>query len=174
MGSMISKSKGDEAGVLGGVVSGKTKGKSITLMFSDDVIMEMRPVIRKSDMAIMNDFNTICLQGWDQGEVEGVEGREWVTIKVVEDDESDPPSLPVKDVKLKVTLPDGSAKQVQTDPGGKVSFVGIEPGTCSVELNEPEGSRILEITDRWPSSGLATKTGHLIAVKIKSASGFCQ
>jgi hypothetical protein len=60
MGSIISKSSGDAGGILGGVVSGGTEGKAITLMFSPDVIMEMRPVIRKSDKAIMNDCNT-CL-----------------------------------------------------------------------------------------------------------------
>jgi hypothetical protein len=173
MGSMISKSSGDEAGVLGGIVSGKTKGKAITLMFSSDVIFEMRPVIRKSDMAIMNDFNTISLQGWDQGDVEGVKGREWVRFKVIEDDASDHPAKPVKDVKLKITLPDGSTKEVQSDPSGKVSLVDIDPGTCTVELNEPKDSRILEITDRWPTSGLATRAGHKIAVKIKNISGYC-
>ncbi len=37
MGSTISKSSGDAAGVLGGIVSGNTQGKAMTIMFSSDL-----------------------------------------------------------------------------------------------------------------------------------------
>lgn len=169
-GSVISRSKGDKPGVLGGIVSGMTEGPATTIMFSPDVVMEMRPVIRKADKAIMNGFNTVCLSGWDQPDIEGEEATVWVAIKVLRDDDSDDPNDPVKGVKLKVTLPDGSKKEVETDPAGKVSFVDIQVGSCSVELNEPDDSYVLEITDRWPSTHLYTKKCHKIAVKIMDIS----
>ncbi|MCG8336292.1 MAG: DUF4150 domain-containing protein [Proteobacteria bacterium] len=171
MGSTISKSSGDAGGILGGIVSGGTEGKALTFMFSPDVIMEMRPVIRKTDKAIMNDINTICLSGWDQPDISGAENKEWVKFKVIEDDGSENPINGVKDVKLKITLPSGT-KEVVSGPGGVISFVDIDPGNCSVELNEEQGSDIIEITDRWPVSGLATRQKHKIAVKIKDYSPF--
>ncbi|MBU3916070.1 DUF4150 domain-containing protein [bacterium] len=170
MGSTISKSSGDASGILGGIVSGGTKGKAMTIMASPDVIMEMRPVIRKTDKAIMNDINTICLSGWDQPDIEGVEGREWVKFKIIDDDGSDNPQKGVTGVKVKITLPDGSSKEVESVPNGNISFVDIDPGNCSVELNEEEGSDIIELTDRWPVSNLATKQKHRIGVKIKKHS----
>lgn len=171
MGSTISKSSGDAGGVLGGIVSGGTEGKALTFTFSPDVIMEMRPVIRKTDKAIMNDVNTICLPGWDQGDIEGDEAREWVKFKIIEDDGSDDPKNGIRDVKVKITLPD-KTREVVSGPGGVISFVDIDPGNCSVELNEDDGSDVVEITDRWPVSGLATRQKHKIAVKIKDYSPF--
>jgi hypothetical protein len=64
-------------------------------------------------------------------------------------------------VKLKIAL-----------PGGVLSFVDIDPGTCSVELNEDQGSDILEITERWPTTGLNTRNKHQIGVLIRMPSDF--
>jgi hypothetical protein len=162
MGSMISKSSGDEAGILGGIVSGKTKGKSITLMFSENVIFEMRPVIRKSDKAIMNDFNTISLQGWDQGDLPGVKGKDWVTFKTLNSKTLEP----VSGVKLKITLPGKSAQSLVSAPGGKISAVDIDPGSCSVELEEGNRDEVLKINEKCRVSGLATCTQHEILIDI--------
>ncbi len=69
MGSFISKSSGDEAGVLGGVASGCTKGKGFFMNFSSTVKIEGRPVCRKSDMMIMNTINTLSTSGMMQDDV---------------------------------------------------------------------------------------------------------
>jgi hypothetical protein len=166
MGSTISKSSGDAAGILGGVVSGSKQDLSPFISWSSDVIFEMRGVLRKTDKVIMNKCNTLCLPGWDQPDLEGIEGREWVKFRVIDDDGSDNPQKGVAGVKLKITLPGGS-KEVASGPGGVLSFVDIDPGTCSVELNEDEGSAILEITERWPVSNLATRQKHCIGVKLR-------
>ncbi|MBU3916423.1 DUF4150 domain-containing protein [bacterium] len=162
MGSTISKSSGDAAGILGGLVSGGTKGKAMTIMFSPDVIMEMRPVIRKTDMAIMNDINTVCLSGWDLGDVEGETGKDWVTFQTID-------SLtlkPVSGVKLKITLPDGSEKQFTSAPGGKISVIDIDPGTCSVSLDEGNADNVIKINDDCVLSGLTIKTKHKILIDM--------
>ena len=164
MGSMISKSSGDEAGVLGGIVSGKTTGKSITLMFSQNVLMEMRPVIRKSDLAIMNDCNTISLQGWDQGDVKGFKGKEWVSFVTM----SSETLVPVSGVKLKITLPGKSAQSFVSAPGGRISVVGLDPGTCSVELDQGNEKYIDKINKDCTVSGLGTKKQHPILIDLTS------
>ena len=69
IGSYISKSTGDEAGVLGGIISGGTRGKAIFMNCSQTVIVEGRPVCRKSDLMIMNDINTISMTGMMQDDV---------------------------------------------------------------------------------------------------------
>lgn len=167
MGATISKSSGDAAGILGGVVSGSKQDLSLFISWSPDVIFEMRAVLRKTDKVIMNKCNTLCLPGWDQGDVKGVESREWVKFRVIDDDGSDNPQKGVAGVKLKITLPSGT-KEVESGPGGVISFVDIDPGNCSVELNEDKESDIREITDRWPSSNLATRDKHKIGVKIRT------
>lgn len=166
LGSTISKSVGDAVGVLGGIVSGSTRDMSIFFTWSPDVIFEMRPVLRKTDKCIMNKINTLCLPGWDQNDLENIEGKNWVKFRIIDDDGSDDPTQGVMGVKLKITLPDGT-QEVESGPSGIVSFTGIEStGNCSVELNEEEGSKVLEITDRWPATNLATNDKHRIGVKV--------
>ncbi len=162
MGSMISKSSGDAAGVLGGIISGGTEGKAMTIMFSPDVIMEMRPVIRKTDMAIMNDINTVCLSGWDLGDVSGETGLEWITFLTL----NSKTLKPVTGVKLKITLTDGSEEQFVSAPGGKIIVSDIDPGSCSVTLDEGNEDYIIEINANCTVSGLGTKKQHEILIDI--------
>lgn len=171
LGSMISKSSGDSGGVLGGVISGSKEGKALFISFSPDVFFEKRPVCRKTDKLLMNDINTICLGGWDQEDVEEPEAKEWVKLKIIDDDESDDPQTPIKGVKVKATLPDGSSQSVESGVNGNIRFYDIDPGSCSIALDEPEDSSFLEITQRWPSSGLATKAQHKIGVKVEKLGG---
>jgi len=53
-GSNFSMSTGDEAGSVGGVVSGQIKGKAEFVSFSFDVMVEGKPVPRQADMMIQN------------------------------------------------------------------------------------------------------------------------
>lgn len=57
-GSVFSKSTGDEAGSLGGVVSGKNKGTAEFVLFSMDVKFEGKGVARAMDTMLHNDKNT--------------------------------------------------------------------------------------------------------------------
>lgn len=56
--SNFSMSTGDEAGSVGGVVSGKIKGKAEFVMFSFDVKFEGKNVCRAFDIMLHNDKNT--------------------------------------------------------------------------------------------------------------------
>lgn len=51
-------STGDEAGSVGGVMSGKVKGKAEFLLYSMDVKIEGKGVCRAFDMVLSNDNNT--------------------------------------------------------------------------------------------------------------------
>jgi hypothetical protein len=51
-------SMGDEAGSVGGVASGKVKGKAEFLLYSMDVKIEGKGVCRAFDMVLSNDNNT--------------------------------------------------------------------------------------------------------------------
>jgi uncharacterized Zn-binding protein involved in type VI secretion len=53
-GSNFSTSTGDEAGSVGGVVSGVTKGKAEFIQYSFDVTVEGKPVPRLGDMMVQN------------------------------------------------------------------------------------------------------------------------
>ncbi|MEP7125771.1 MAG: DUF4150 domain-containing protein [Byssovorax sp.] len=53
-GSNFSKSTGDEAGSVGGVVSGQIKAKAEFINFSFDVMVEGKPVPRLGDMMVQN------------------------------------------------------------------------------------------------------------------------
>ncbi len=166
MGSMISKSSGDASGVLGGIISGSTQGKALFISWSPDVIMEMRPVCRKTDKLIMNDINTICLSGWDQDDVEAAEGREWIQFNTIDFDTQ----KPVGNVKLKITLPDGSEQETESNPAGVITIVDLDPGSCSVELNEKdEDTPIIKIEDNTSTTGLATRNNHIIHVIVDNS-----
>lgn len=56
--SNFSTSTGDEAGSIGGVISGKTKGKAEFINYSFDVKAEGKNVPRALDLMLHNDKNT--------------------------------------------------------------------------------------------------------------------
>ncbi len=109
-------------------------------------------------MAIMNDINTVCLSGWDLGDVSDETGKDWVTFVTL-----DALTLkPVSDIKVKITLPDGSEKPFTSAPGGKISVVDIDPGTCSVVLDEGNEQNVIKINDDCVLTGLNIRTQHKI------------
>lgn len=57
-GSTFSQSTGDEAGSIGGLLSGKIKGKAEFLLYSFDVKVEGKNVPRLGDLMLANDKNT--------------------------------------------------------------------------------------------------------------------
>jgi hypothetical protein len=56
--SNFKTSVGDEPGTLGGIISGKTKGKAEFVNFSFDVKVEGKNVARAFDLMLHNDKNT--------------------------------------------------------------------------------------------------------------------
>ena len=58
-GSNFSKSTGDEAGSMGGVVSGKTRGKCEFVLYSFDVKIEGKNACRNGDTMTHNDKNAV-------------------------------------------------------------------------------------------------------------------
>jgi len=63
LGSEFSKSTGDEAGVLGGVVSGVFTKEATWITYSFDVKLEGKGACRLTDKMFMNHSNTVCLAG---------------------------------------------------------------------------------------------------------------
>lgn len=60
--SIFTRCTGDEAGSMGGVVSGTTASKSEWITYSPNVFMEGQNVCRLTDKLFMNSKNTICGQ----------------------------------------------------------------------------------------------------------------
>jgi uncharacterized Zn-binding protein involved in type VI secretion len=58
-GCSYSTSTGDEPGSVGGVMSGKTKGKAEFILYSFDVKIEGKNVCRNGDLMTHNDKNTM-------------------------------------------------------------------------------------------------------------------
>lgn len=61
--SMFAKSTGDEAGMLGGVVSQVFMMEATFLSFSPTVLFEGQPACRLTDKMLMNKANTVCMDG---------------------------------------------------------------------------------------------------------------
>lgn len=101
MGSYCEPSSGDEGGVMGGIVSGGTKGKATFMLSSPTVMVESRPVCRKSDLMIMNEINTVGLAGMNQADVGPAKEFkvEPVTIEIELKDEE---GSPVADEKYQI------------------------------------------------------------------------
>jgi hypothetical protein len=57
-GSSFSQSTGDEPGSIGGILSGKIKGKAEFILYSFDVKVEGKNVCRLGDLMLANDKNT--------------------------------------------------------------------------------------------------------------------
>ncbi len=124
LGSTISESYGDESGSIGGVASGQTKGKASFLISSPNVSVEMRPVCRKSDMMIMNGFNTLSLGGMDQADVKepGEINEETMDIEVeLLDDENNP----IADEPYQIIHSGKVEAEGKTDSSGMVKISGI-------------------------------------------------
>jgi uncharacterized Zn-binding protein involved in type VI secretion len=57
-GSAFSQSTGDEAGSIGGILSGTTRGKAEFILYSFDVKVEGKNVCRLGDLMVSNNKNT--------------------------------------------------------------------------------------------------------------------
>jgi uncharacterized Zn-binding protein involved in type VI secretion len=69
LGSKFIKSTGDEAGVVGGVVSNVFAMEASFITFSPTVMLDGKPACRLTDKMLMNKGNTVCMAGELQGPV---------------------------------------------------------------------------------------------------------
>ncbi len=138
-GSFISQSKGDEVGSMGGIISGTIKGKATFMAFSPDVKVEMRPVCRKGDLMIMNEFNTLGLTGMDQPDVgdveaEQIEDPEWLEFQVVDEETGEP----LARTKCLIVYSDGTTIKARTDKEGFVKKKMVQSGDFEIVINSGE------------------------------------
>lgn len=164
--SQFSKSSGDAPGVCGGVASGGTEGKTFLYTASPDVKIEGRGVCRKTDKGFMNDFNTICLGGVSQADIEWP--YTWIKFKVVKSGTEEP----LKGVKFKITLPDGSETKSVSVGHGIIRVSGIEEGSCDIILDEADNPRYDRIDDDSTNTGLGTAEIHTIGVILNDLGGY--
>lgn len=137
-GSYCEPSTGDEGGVMGGVASGCTKGKATFLLSSPTVMVESRPVCRKSDLMIMNETNTVGLAGMNQEDVggaSGIEGQEETTLEIELKDEN---GKPMANEKYIVMHSGKVKKEGKLDSFGKAKIEGIKGSGYKVRFPDQE------------------------------------
>jgi hypothetical protein len=142
-GSNFSKSSGDEAGSLGGVVSGLNKGKAEFISYAFDVQVEGKNVPRLMDMMLGNIGgapNTppmplmqppIVVVAMDLTEEES----DSITIVL-----KDRGGKPIKDEKYVLELRDGKKQEGKTDGSGKVKVDKTVSGAGRVRFPDLEGT----------------------------------
>jgi uncharacterized Zn-binding protein involved in type VI secretion len=132
-GSCFSKSTGDEAGSVGGVVSGVTKGKAEFIAYSFDVTVEGKPVCRLGDLMLGNKGGTFNTPPAPEvqpplvvvpGDPDVQHKPDSLKVKLV-----DGAGKPIKDERYVLHKPDGSKLEGKTDGSGTVelkeSVVGL-------------------------------------------------
>lgn len=97
-GSNFKMSTGDEAGSIGGVVSSKIKGKAEPQMYSFDVKVDGKGVVRLLDIFLLNDKNTPPFP---------VMQPPSVVVMIPAPESSTPPNL------TKFDMPEGDQEKVQ-------------------------------------------------------------
>ncbi len=142
MGSYCEPSTGDEGGILQGVASGTTKGKATFLLSSPTVIVESRPVCRKSDLMIMNEFNTIGLSGMNQEDV-GPTKEFKVETKTLEIELKDEEGNPIPDAKYIVKHSGKITDEGNLDSNGFAKIENIRGSGYKVSFPDYENA-ILE------------------------------
>jgi hypothetical protein len=70
--------------------------------------------------------------------------------------------------RLRGSIPTGTDTSIVSATGGRISVVGIDPGSCSVELDQGNPEHIVKVSDRCKSSGLATQNQHKILLDLAS------
>jgi uncharacterized Zn-binding protein involved in type VI secretion len=127
-GSCFSKSSGDEAGSVGGVVSAVTKGAAEFIQYSFDVFADGKPVARLGDLMLGNKGGTFNTPPSPE-----VQSPLVVLPGVIPDDD-----LQLKPDKLKITLVDGTGKPMKDE-----RYILIKPDGSRVEGKTDSSGKIL-------------------------------
>lgn len=138
-GSVFSQSTGDEAGSLGGVISGVTKGKAEFICYSFDVKVEGKNVPRMGDLMLGNKggtFNTppmaeiqppaMVAPPSDQA---GETQPDQMSIEITGGD-----GEPLEGEKYKLVKPDGTTEEGTLDSSGKIKVEKTVAGVGKISL----------------------------------------
>ncbi len=142
-GSSIATSRGDEIGILGGIISGCTNGEAFFIKWSQNVTIEGRPVVRKTDMMIMNKINTISLGGMDQEDLEDpelAEERGTIEFNLVDDKGKELP-----DQNYTVKLADGTEQSGTLDEKGYAKLEDVPKERFKVRFPDLEEDQRLRV-----------------------------
>ena len=112
---------------MGGIVSGGTKGKATFMLSSPTVMVESRPVCRKSDLMIMNEINTVGLAGMNQEDV-GPANEFSVEPLLIEIELKDDEGNPVADERFQIVH------------SGKVTYEGNLDANGCAKVESVHGS----------------------------------
>lgn len=123
--SEFSKSTGDEAGSVGGVASGVTKGKAKFVNYSFDVMVDGKNVPRMGDMMLGNQSAAPNTPPMPEVQPPSIV----IAVDQNEDDKPDELKIiltdragnAVKDAKYVLELPDGKTIEGKTDASGKIT-----------------------------------------------------
>jgi hypothetical protein len=146
-GSFFSKSTGDEAGSVGGVMSGIIKGKAKFISYAFDVLVEGQNVPRLGDLMLGNEGATVntppmpvvqpplVVVDLDLGEEE----PDKMAIILV-----DGAGQPVQDAAYRLELPDGQKLEGKTDGSGKVKIDQCVSGAGRLVFPDLDGVETAE------------------------------
>ena len=74
--------------------------------------------------------------------------------------------LPDRLAKLKIDIPGKGNKPYVSAPGGRISVVDIDSGSCSVELDQNNSEDVIKINEDCKVSGLNTQKQHAILIDM--------
>jgi uncharacterized Zn-binding protein involved in type VI secretion len=140
-GSSFSKSTGDEAGSVGGVVSGVTKGAAEFIAYSFNVTVEGKSVARLGDLMLGNKGGTFNTPPMPE-----VQPPAAVIPGLIVSEEDKPDKLhlrvvdaggnPMKDVRYILLKPDGTQQEGKTDGSGKIELPETVTGLAKIIFPE--------------------------------------
>jgi uncharacterized Zn-binding protein involved in type VI secretion len=141
-GSSFSKSTGDEAGSVGGVVSAVTKGAAEFILYSFNVFVENKPVARCGDLMLGNKggtFNTppapevqpplVIVPGVTPDEPDVQRKPDSLKVKLL-----DGAGNPIKGERFVLVKPDGTKLEGKTDSAGTVEIKETITGAGRIVL----------------------------------------
>jgi hypothetical protein len=142
-GSVFSKSTGDEAGSVGGVVSGCTKGKAEFVVGSFDVLAEGKGVARFGDQMLGNKGSAPNTPPMPEAQAAAPAAKE-VKPGDLEPDSidllvTDGAGTPLADVRYVLESPDGKKVEGKTDASGKIKVPETIRGIGRVTFPDQPG-----------------------------------
>lgn len=142
-GSNFSKSTGDEAGTVGGVVSGLNKGKAEFISYAFDVLVEGKNVPRLLDMMLGNIGgapNTPpmpLMQPPIAAVALDLDETTEDNLKIILKGRGD---KPIKDERYILEMRDGKKQEGKTDGNGEINVNKTVAGVARVRFPDIEGS----------------------------------
>jgi hypothetical protein len=135
-GSVFATSTGDEAGSVGGVVSGCTTGKAEFIVGSFDVMVEGKGVVRFGDQMLGNKGGAVNTPPMPEVQAPAPAAKPVAPGELKPDKidllVTDPAGKPLADVRYVMKTPDGKKVEGKTDSGGKIKVDETVAGLGSI------------------------------------------